>query len=487
MSVLPNPDDHRPVSAFTEDDVGQTAHVQNALDITDYTPCARWPGLNAGASVGRPLRRDYPCNVLVAGAEGFREAGWCTSGWPGRTVALGVGCGDGSPVLPVIHGVGWATGSLGSQQAGRRGRAGDSRQSVTHQNRESRSHPVPVRPNRKPSPHRYPRPTPSHPSVPHRGDEQRKRVCARTRLSSTGRPCQRASEGVDRVYGNTGRPRPNRQRRFVLPGGDPRLEYRAPTRSTPRQGCGPVGLPQQSMIGCGGRDRFTWRPCARLVTRSQVLGGRPAAHAGRHPIPLLSKTSSDVPGPVRDGGCVAGGLAGMSAPGVIRGHDVALPAGGRSARHSWPRRWAGPSTGWPRWPSSKPLGDIGVRLDHTRTRAWRCCPPPSATPQRHAPHHRRHQLRAVSRAERGHRPRAAPDRRRQHFEPQSRPRGAVVRSWSALRRRWELGPAQGARTPRRDHGFQLGCCRPWEPPANVHRLARTHARDPSPRDRHRRG
>jgi hypothetical protein len=35
---------------------------------------------------------------------------------------------------------------------------------------------------------------------------------------------------------------------FVLPVGDPRLGCRAPTRSTPRKGCGPVGLRQQPMI-----------------------------------------------------------------------------------------------------------------------------------------------------------------------------------------------------------------------------------------------
>ena len=40
---------------------------------------------------------------------------------------------------------------------------------------------------------------PSQPSVPHRGAEQRKRVCARTRLPTAGRSCQRASEGVDRA------------------------------------------------------------------------------------------------------------------------------------------------------------------------------------------------------------------------------------------------------------------------------------------------
>jgi hypothetical protein len=43
------------------------------------------------------------------------------------------------------------------------------------------------------------------------------------------------------------------------------------------------------------------------------------------------------------------------------------------------------------------------------------------------------------------------------------PRWAVLKSWDALPRRWELGPAQGARMPRRDHGLQPGCCRPWEP------------------------
>jgi len=37
------------VSTFVEDDVGQTAHVQNALDITNSTPCPRWTGLNASA------------------------------------------------------------------------------------------------------------------------------------------------------------------------------------------------------------------------------------------------------------------------------------------------------------------------------------------------------------------------------------------------------------------------------------------------------
>jgi len=35
------------VSTFVEDDVGQTAPVQNALDITNSTPCPRWTGLNA--------------------------------------------------------------------------------------------------------------------------------------------------------------------------------------------------------------------------------------------------------------------------------------------------------------------------------------------------------------------------------------------------------------------------------------------------------
>jgi hypothetical protein len=46
--------------------------------------------------------------------------------------------------------------------------------------------------------------------------------------------CLGREEGVDRGYGNADRPRPNQRRRLVLPVGDPALEYRAPTQSTPR-------------------------------------------------------------------------------------------------------------------------------------------------------------------------------------------------------------------------------------------------------------
>jgi len=59
-------------------------------------------------------------------------------------------------------------------------------------------------------------------------------VGSRERLPTQCRPCQGGSPGVDRVHGNTGWPRPNRRRRFVLPAGVPQFEHQAPTRSMPR-------------------------------------------------------------------------------------------------------------------------------------------------------------------------------------------------------------------------------------------------------------
>jgi hypothetical protein len=54
------------VSTFVEDDVGQTAHVQNALDNSNSTPCPWWTGLNA-STLG-----------LKSGSAGGRgEGGFC--------------------------------------------------------------------------------------------------------------------------------------------------------------------------------------------------------------------------------------------------------------------------------------------------------------------------------------------------------------------------------------------------------------------------
>ena len=82
-------------------------------------------------------------------------------------------------------------------------------------------------------------PPPPQPSVTHRGGEQRKRVSRAHSAISDRRPCLRGNEGVDQIQGNTGRPRPNRQRRLVLPVGDPRLEYGHPREARRDKAAGP--------------------------------------------------------------------------------------------------------------------------------------------------------------------------------------------------------------------------------------------------------
>jgi hypothetical protein len=105
---------------------------------------------------------------------------------------------------------------------------------------------------------------------------------------------------------------------------------------------------------------FSMAPCARrLVTRPQVLGGRPAAHAGRHPIPLVDKT-----------------LSGVSIQ--LAGRPVTAVA-------MLDSRLAPPVHAWP-----LPVS----RLATPQTRAWRCPPPGRRHAQRHtpvpAPCHRAH-------------------------------------------------------------------------------------------------
>jgi hypothetical protein len=78
----------------------------------------------------------------------------------------------------------------------------------------------------------------SQPGVHHRGVEQRKRGSSVPAVACTGihvmGSCRRGPDRVDRIHGNTGRPRPNRRRRFVHPAGVPQFEHLAPTRSMPR-------------------------------------------------------------------------------------------------------------------------------------------------------------------------------------------------------------------------------------------------------------
>ena len=232
---------------------------------------------------------------------------------------------------------------------------------------------------------------------------------AHSAISARG-PCQRSSEEVDRVHGTTGRPRPNRQRRFVLPVGDPRLEYRAPTRSAPRQGAGP-------WVCAGSDDRLlTPRP---FGTAPLCTPGSPISSSRRSPRSTRGATSDSsggqsavppVPVPVAAPSRVA--LAAMFAP-EVRPWSRRRPTGrGRSARHGWPRRWAGCSTGRaPRWPRSitaRPTPGLRLDLDLTQTRAGAALPLPASRPASRP-------VRAPCRrwrAGRGHRLRAAPDRRR---------------------------------------------------------------------------